>query len=267
MKKYLTFFTIRFTTRLQYRAAAAAGMATQFAWGFMNILMFSAFYRANPAAFPMGFDQLASYIWLRQALLALLSSWSLDSETLEMVSSGNIGYELCRPVDLYNMWFVKDVATRTAAVTLRCIPIFAVSFFLPKPYNLSLPPNAGTLLLFLLSMVLGFCVIVAYSMLVYIATFYTYSPLGVRWIAISLTEFLSGSLLPLNFLPDSIRRVLELLPFSSMQNVPLRVYSGDIAGQAALWHILLQLFWLAVLVALGQVWMKNALKRVVVQGG
>ena len=38
---------------LQYRAAALAGIVTQFAWGFLEILMFRAFYRADASAFPM----------------------------------------------------------------------------------------------------------------------------------------------------------------------------------------------------------------------
>ena len=52
-------------------AAALAGLATQFAWGFMELLAFSAFYRADPTAFPMSFEQTVSYIWLQQAFLAL----------------------------------------------------------------------------------------------------------------------------------------------------------------------------------------------------
>lgn len=65
MKKYRAFFRIRFLNSLQYRAAALAGVSTQFAWGFMEILAFVAFYRADPSAFPMGLSQIASYIWLQ----------------------------------------------------------------------------------------------------------------------------------------------------------------------------------------------------------
>ena len=36
MKKYLSFFRMRFLMGLQYRAAAAAGVVTQFTWGFME---------------------------------------------------------------------------------------------------------------------------------------------------------------------------------------------------------------------------------------
>lgn len=44
MRKYIAFFRLRFSMGLQYRAAALAGIVTQFVWGTMEILMFRAFY-------------------------------------------------------------------------------------------------------------------------------------------------------------------------------------------------------------------------------
>lgn len=47
MKKYLAFFRLRSAMGLQYRAAALAGIATQFAWGFMEIMAMHVFYTEN----------------------------------------------------------------------------------------------------------------------------------------------------------------------------------------------------------------------------
>ncbi len=55
MKKYFSFFRLRFAMGLQYRVAALAGIATQFAWGFMQIMVFHAFYQTDASAFPMTF--------------------------------------------------------------------------------------------------------------------------------------------------------------------------------------------------------------------
>ena len=82
----------------------------------------------------------------------------------------------------------------------------------------------------------------------------------------SVVELLGGSVIPIPFLPDGLRQVVELLPFASMQNAPFR-YGGDIAGIEAIQVILLQLFWLVVMVLIGKAWINKALKRVVVQGG
>ena len=67
--KYLSFFRLRFAMGLQYRTAALAGIVTQFVWGFMEIMIFKAFYRADAASFPMSFQATVSYIWLQQAFL------------------------------------------------------------------------------------------------------------------------------------------------------------------------------------------------------
>jgi ABC-2 type transport system permease protein len=264
---YLAIFRIRFIGALQYRAAAAAGMATQFAWGFMEIFAFAAFYRADPAAFPMEFSQTVSYIWMQQAFLALFMMWFWENDIAASITEGSIAYEMVRPVDLYSRWFCQAAANRLARAMLRCAPILIVAFVVPEPYRMTLPPNLGQLFLFLFSAALSFGVVVAFSMLMYISLFYTLSPAGVRIIVAVLSDFLAGATIPLPFFPERIRGVLELLPFASMQNMPLRIYSGNIAGAQALRGVMLQLFWLVALLLAGRLGMRRALKKVIVQGG
>lgn len=258
---------MRFIAGLQYRSAAFAGIATQFVWGVMSILMFKAFYEANQDAFPMTFQALTSYIWLQQALLALFMTWAMENDIFRTITEGGIAYELCRPTDLYHMWFVRSMAGRLAKAVLRCFPILIVAAFLPKPYGIRLPSRIEAGVWFVITIVLGFLVVVAYCMLIYIGAFFTYSPTGIRIFAVSMVELLSGNVIPLPFLPDGIRQIVELLPFASMQNVPLRIYSGDIAGAEIYWKALLQLIWLIILMGLGRKLTSSAVKRVVVQGG
>lgn len=267
IKKYISFFRIRFINGLQYRTAAYAGIATQFVWGAMEILTFSAFYKSNPNAFPMEFSQLSSYIWLQQAMLAIFMPWFLDSDIFDLIKSGNIAYELARPMNIYSMWFTKNLATRLSRAVLRCFPILIVAVFLPSPYGLSAPADLLSFAMFFVTGLLGFFTVVSYCMLVYIACFYTMSPQGVRIIAVSMTEFFTGSIVPLPFLPDKVRAVFELTPFASMQNLPLRVYSGNMSGSEMWYFTGLQIFWLSALLISGCVWIRHALRRVVVQGG
>ena len=267
MKMYLAIFRIRFINALQYRAAALAGMTTQFAWGFMEIFAFAAFFRANPGAFPMEFSQTVSYIWMQQAFLALFMVWFWENDIAAAIMEGSIAYEMARPVDLFSRWYCQAAANRLARAVLRCAPILIVAFIVPEPYRLILPPDAVQLLLFLPSALLALCVVVAFSMLMYISLFYTLSPMGVRIIVAVLSDFLAGATVPLPFFPEPVRAVVELLPFAAMQNMPLRIYSGNIAGTDALAGIAFQVFWLVVLLFTGRFMMSRALKKVVVQGG
>ena len=171
MKKYLSFFRMRLTAGLQYRAAALAGMSTQFVWGAMEILLYRAFWLEHPERFPMGMEALAAYIWLQQAFLTLFALWNWDFEVLESVKTGSVAYELLRPAGLYSMWMARALAGRLARAALRMVPVLLVSSLIPAPWGLRLQGSPAVFGLFLLSMVLMVLVVCAYSLLIYALTF------------------------------------------------------------------------------------------------
>jgi len=266
-KPYFALIGIRFLNGLQYRAAALAGLSTQFAWGFMILLGFRAFREANPAAFPMTETEMAAYIWLQQAFIAWLFIWFWENDIFADITSGNIAYELVRPVDLYSRWFAQVIGNRVARTVLRCLPILVVAAFLPGDLRLAAPPTWETAGLFTLSMILALGVVSSLGMLFYGATVYSISAHGMRVIVPVLADFCAGAIVPLPFFPETLRRVMELLPFATIQNVPLRIYSGHMAGAEAWQGIGLQVFWLVVQLVLGRMLFRKALRKVVVQGG
>ena len=267
MKKYLSFLRMRVISGLQYRAAAYAGIFTQFIWGAMEILLYRAFYQADADAFPMRFEALTAYIWMQQAFLMMFMPWVWEGELFGCIENGDVAYELCRPISIYWMWFSRCVAGRLSKVALRCMPILIIAFFLPKPYGILLPTDGSVLVLFFITMVLGLLDVVAFSMLVYMSAFFTIQSNGIRAIINSAAELLSGAVIPLPFLPDAWRSVVELLPFAMMQNVPLRIYSGDISGKEIYQKIVFQIFWFFVMILIGKWMERRAMKKVVVQGG
>lgn len=267
MKKYMAFFRLRFTTGLQYRTAAAAGVFTQFVWGFMQIMIYKAFYEADSSAFPMTFSATATYIWLQQAFLALFAAWMMENEIFDSVINGNIAYELCRPIRIYNMWFSRSLANRISKAILRCLPILAVAIFLPYPYGIAAPASALHFLIFLITLILGLVVTVAFCMLVYGLTFFTISPQGLRMVFTSMVEFFAGAVIPLPFFPENLQKVMDLLPFASMQNVALRIYSGSMTAGQMQKTIFLQIFWSAALLLMGSLLCRYAEKKLTIQGG
>ena len=227
LKKYISFFRLRCVTGLQYRAAALAGISTQFAWGFLIIFAYHAFYRSDPTAFPMTLQATVNYTWIQQAFLAMFASWVLDGDILEEITSGSISYSLCRPVDLYAMWYTKSLSGRISKVALRAVPILVVAVLLPAGYNLTAPTDLPTFFLFLLTMVLGALNSTAFTLLIYVLTMYTLSSTGLRSLLLTLADFLCGGVVPLPFFPPTLRRICELTPFAATSNVPYRVYSGE----------------------------------------
>lgn len=267
MRAYISFFKIKFINGLQYRAAAYAGVITQFAWGMMYIMLYETFYNTNPSASSMELSQLVSYIWLQQAFLTLFMTWFVDNDILDLITSGNVAYELVRPLNLYNSWFSKSCATRVSKAILRCFPIIIIAIIMPNPYKLMLPNSLFSFTLFIISMILSLIIIVSYNMFIYILSFYTISPIGIKIIFTTTADFLSGGLIPLPLLPDSILKVIYLTPFAYMQNTPFLIYSGNISEEKALQAIGIQLIWAIILILFGKFLMGRVFKKIVVQGG
>ena len=163
MRAYISHFRMQLVNGLQYRTAALAGIFTQFFWGFMEIQLYRALYADHAAAFPMALNALVSYIWLRQAFLALFNTWTFENQLFDMIRDGGVAYELCRPVSLYGMWFSRNAGLRVSRAALRCLPILLVSSLLPAPWGMNPPAGWTAALAFVLSMALCLGVTVAPS--------------------------------------------------------------------------------------------------------
>jgi ABC-2 type transport system permease protein len=260
---YLAVLSARFRMLLQYRAAALAGMGTQLFWGLIRVMVFTAFYGAATGAQPMDLAEVVDYVWLGQAMFALLP-WAVDPEIRAMVRSGTLVYELARPLDLYTLWFFRALASRTAPALLRSLPLVAAALLF---LGLRPPASLAAASAFLLALAGAVLLTCAISTLIHVSLLWTIAGEGV----VNLTQVgvfvFSGMIVPLPLFPDWAQPFLEALPFRGLADLPFRLYSGNLpAGQvwAALAH---QLGWTAALVLLGRGLLARGCRRLVVQGG
>jgi ABC-2 type transport system permease protein len=256
---------------LQYRAAALAGVWTQVFFGFVLVMIYEAFYNSTSAQQPIAFAQIVSYVWLGQALLAMLP-WNVDAELRAMIRSGAVAYELCRPVDLYSLWYARAMAWRTAPTLMRAVPlcIFA-GVVLPlaglDEWRLAGPPSTAAAAAFLATMVCTLLLGCALTTIINISLLWTVGGEGVAIIVATLSTLLSGMTLPLPLFPDWAQPVVQALPFAGLVDLPFRVFTGH-SAPGAVWRVLAhQLLWTMALVLLGRWLLARGMRRVVVQGG
>jgi len=267
MRFYLSYFKLRFITGLQYRAAAYAGLATQLFFGLVFVMVYLAFYDSSSGDTPMKIQELVSYLWLNQAFFSLVNMMYKDSEIFETIKNGNIAYELARPKKLYFIWFAKIIGQRLAMVTLRCLPILLISFFLPYPYKLGLPSSIGSFMLFLLTLMTGTILMTAIITLYPVLTLRTLNEKGIAQIFAALADVLSGLVVPIPFFPKFLQIISNYLPFRYVSDLPFRIYTGNIGISEGIMGLGLQIVWIFIVVFIGYFLTNKSLKRVVVQGG
>lgn len=263
MTPYLSIVRARFRMLLQYRAAALAGFGTQLFWGLIRVMLFDAFYQNSTAPQPMSYPQIVTYLWLIQAMLALLP-WRADWEIRTMIRSGAVVYELVRPTDLYWFWFSRNLASHVAPALLRATPMFVVAglFFDLQP-PASFPSAVSWAVAVVGALLLG-CAI---TNLICISLLWTVSGDGLfRLISASVTIF-SGAIVPLPLFPEWAQPVLNFLPFRGLMDVPFRLYIGHIPAQDVIGLLGHQLVWTIALVVIGRLLLFIGMRRLAVQGG
>lgn len=267
MKSYISYFKLKFLTGLQYKAAALAGISTQIFFGIMYICVYVAFYESDSSNLPMELSQLVSYLWLNQCFFSLIYMWYKDKDILGLIKSGNLAYELCRPQNVYMMWFSKMYGERLSKVLLRFFPVILFALVLPSPFNLDLTTTLPRFILFLLSLILASILVVSLVLLYHIICLFTLDEKGIVNMFMVMSDILSGVTIPIPFFPSYLQNISNILPFRYVSDFPFRLYVGNISINEGLIGLVVQLIWITILIVLGNILMKKALKKAVIQGG
>lgn len=267
MRPYLSIFKLRFITNLQYRTAALAGLCTQIFFGLVFIMVYLAFYESGTSDGSMELSQLVTYIWLQQGFYALIYLYYKDKEVINMIKSGDVAYELCRPQNIYFKWYARIYASKLADVLLRFMPLLTFAFLIPSPIKLSLPYSYLSLTLFVIALIMSSFLVTAVITLYHVLTFYTLESDGVMGMFVTVSEVFSGAIVPLPFFPAFLKKVADILPFHYIADFPFRVYSGNIPSNECYTLLLQESIWIIVIITIGYLLTKNAIKKIIVQGG
>ncbi len=265
MHSYIGLFKMTFKGELQYRAKALSGMATQFFWGLMYVYLYTAFMGGRVIE-GFSISQMATYVWLGQALFAMRCI-GMPKHSAGDIETGNVCYKFVRPVGIYDQWFAEYLGEKVSCTLLRCLPITIIAFILPNNIGMSLPDGFAAFVVFLLGVCLSFAMVVAFSMFAVYLSFKTMSAKGAQAIVMVVVGLFGGMYVPIPLMPLGLQKVLNYLPFRFVSDLPFRVYIGNISPLQGLIAIAIGVVWLAVLILLGKLLIKSALKNVVVQGG
>ncbi|MFJ6939433.1 ABC transporter permease [Streptomyces sp. NPDC101132] len=250
-----------------YGTATAAGVFTNTVFGFILAYTYAALWQERPGLGGYDQAQALTFVWVSQSLLAAgaLIGGGFQEELQERIRTGDIAVDLYRPADLQLWWLAADLGRAAFQLLGRgVVPLLAGALV----FELALPSDPARWLLFLVSVWLGMVVGFALRFIVGLVTFWLLDGAGVNMVALLVSMFCSGMLLPLTVFPGAFGELVRLLPWSAMLQVPLDVLLGTHAGAGAAGRALgFQAGWAVVLLGAGRLVQSAATRKVVVQGG
>lgn len=270
-RAYYSLFRIKTAEGIQYRLAGIASASVGIFWALIEIVVYTVFYNyaANKDAGALAgltLDQAISYVWLSQAIWTM-QPMNIEAEILKKINSGDVGIELCRPLDLYAHWFAGTAAARLIPLFWRGSVTLLCGILMPVSYRLALPASLVGFCWSLLSFLCAFLLCTAFG------TFVATVRLNVNWgdgpmyIMMLIGGVLSGGYLPLQLWPAAMQTFLLRQPFAGYLDIPIRLYLGTMHPSDAGGMILTQLLWVALFVAAGKALMAKRLRTIIVQGG
>ena len=230
------------------------------------VMVLYAFYDSTSNPMPINYYSAATYIWIGQAMLGMLP-WNGDIEIQRLIRTGDVSYELIRPMNLYDYWFARAFALRTGPTLLRSIPLFIIALLLPKDYGMIFPPNILAFLAWIITTFGALLISCTITNIINITTLYSLSGDGIQRLLSAIVTIFSGMVVPLPLFPDKMKEVLNYLPFSGLVDIPARFFTGDFTFNQLLPYFGFQLLWALILYILGKGVLSKKVKDIIVQGG
>ena len=246
-----------------YPAATVAGIFTNVVFGFLIAYILLAVFAEQGQIGSYDASDAVTYTWLAQGLLMTVYIWGWYEVALR-VQSGDVATDLQRPLDFQLYWLAQDLGRAAYHAAFRGIPPFVIGAL---AFDVRLPGDPLLWLAFPVSVALAVVVSFAFRFLFNLGAFWLLDYRGVAIIAMVISTFFSGQLIPIALFPDWLMHLAWALPFASMVQAPIEVFLGHARGVELAGLLALQAFWGAVLLLAGRAVFSAGTRKLVVQGG
>ena len=259
---YLAFTRTTFLNKMVYKFDYLMGILNTCIQLFIACLIWKTLYGENQVMDGISFSMVITTIMISQGLG---NAYFINDQVVSAkVHDGSIAYTLLHPVSFRAQIFAETLGE----ILFRLLSNFLPTIIIFNLFIDILPPhNVVAFLLFIVSTLLGFMVLWMMSSIVQFTAFWFISVWSLSTIKNVFVTVLSGAVLPLWFMPESITKWIDLTPFSSIYFIPVRIYLGDIATTDVWGYFARQIVWIVFMFLISHVmWLKGK-QRIIIQGG
>jgi ABC-2 type transport system permease protein len=263
VNKYLTLTGLSFQKQLEVRSDFLFERVRSLSVMISLYFLWSALLINQTSVLGYEREQLLTYV-LMAALLRALVLGAVSDYLPSEIAKGKLSDVLLRPISHMGYWAAQDAASKSVNVISAAIELTIFALLVRTPFYL--PAHALTWLGFFLTVIGGMVMYFQMSYLLGTLGFWTAQSWGPRFCFEILLEFCGGAYFPIDFLPQTIQRIVSLLPFPYLVFYPLRIYL-ERGSLLTIGHcLMMQAFWIVVLSVLVRVLWRRGLRQYAAEG-
>ncbi len=182
----------------------------------------------------------------------------------DKIYNGSIANELLLPISFQGRMLADNLGYALFSLVFHCAPVIIISALV---MGIAAPAGFVAFIMFIISALLGYGVLWSMSYVTQMLAFSSINIWAVSTIKNVFINVLSGAMIPLWFMPEWIKGVLDFTPFSSIYFTPVQIYLGELTFDEMAVKAGIQLLWILVIYFAGRILWAKGKKKLVVQGG
>ncbi len=224
--------------------------------------IYRALYGVNGSVDGITFEMVTTNFILS---IGLSAAFTMDENYLPYrIGNGSIGNELLKPASVRGILLASDLGSICFKLLFCFLPALALA---AAVIGMMGPVSLEALPAFLISVALGFLVLWNLNFIVQTFGFWIINVWSINTIKNVMVNVLSGTMIPVWFLPSWMEGVINLTPFSAIYFTPIQIYLGNVTGIQILGLLIKQGIWIAILYLIGEILWRQGVRKLVIQGG
>lgn len=263
MRAYLPIARATFMIGLIYRFGFLFNIIGNIVYLGVAYYLWKSIYRYSDVIRGLTFNETFLYIGVGSAVFILLKTyadWFIHHE----IRDGNIAIYLTKPIDyqVYNLF--ANLGSLFVSLVAISIPTALMLTFI---FRVKVAFGIG-LFLFPLSLFMAFLISFSIDYFIGLMGFYSESVWGLSTTKEIIVTVFSGALIPLQFFPAAMQKVLYWLPFQAIYHTPLMMLTRPNQSLTVfLSMLLIQLIWAVLLFLVARLFYTQAIKVLRIAGG
>lgn len=263
--KYTNTFMLALQASIEYRIDFILSIISGLFIVIVQCSLWTAVFNSSNSMVIYGYTYQEMMIYsIFSGIVSKLVATGFENEIADDIKSGGLSKYITQPMNYKYYRFCKFVGGKVMQMLIVTLLLFISMLFFVFKWSFQI--DAFSIITFFISIVLGlvlnFCIFFLVSQLAFRMT----EVWGV-FIAVNQGSYLlSGGVFPLDVFGENVYRIVHLLPFEYTVFFQINIINGHLEKHQILDGLLIQLIWILILSALGEVCWKKGLKKYVAVG-
>lgn len=267
-QQYLPFMRAGVQTLITYRMNFFGFVIGGLIYCFVMYYLWKAVFLSSGGETFMGFSMADMVVFLFLSnVTGQLTFSGVSNDIGEEIKDGSIAMRLIKPVNTDLSYLATELGGGVLRLSVLTLPVICGLEIYRYCMFGAVMIHPVNFLFYLVSVALAYLISFRVNLCFGFVAFYVKNLWGIGILKNSIINFLSGSLIPLAFMPEQLRIVLEYLPFASMNYTPVMIYMGKYDMNEILFRLTIQAVWAILTYGLSKLIWLGAVKKLCVQGG